>query len=170
MGDFERDLGDLSYFTSIVVYGTIVFPPVLAASLTFATQCGEVRCAFMLDMASPKIAQKLKVVVDDLSKKTIESITDGLTKVYNRSFFEERLRQEIEAARKSKQGSWSHHDRSRPFQAAQRYVRPCVRRRCAQDRGESAAIIDRPDRYSRTLSAGMNLSLPCPAGTPKRAP
>jgi diguanylate cyclase (GGDEF)-like protein len=101
MGDFERDLGDLSYFTSIVVYGTIVFPPVLAASLTLATQCGEVRCAFMLDMSKPKIAQKLKVAVDDLSKKTIESITDGLTKVYNRSFFEERLRQEIEAARKT---------------------------------------------------------------------
>ena len=102
MGDFEQDLGDLSYFTSCVVYGTIVFPPVLSASQTLVTQCGEMRCAFMLDMASPKIAQKLKVIVDDLSKKTIESITDGFTKIYNRSFFEERLRQEIEQARKTK--------------------------------------------------------------------
>jgi diguanylate cyclase (GGDEF)-like protein len=102
MGDLERDLGDLSYFTSFIVYGTIVLPPVLSASLAVVTHCGEMRCAFMLDKVSQKIAQKLNRVVDDLSKKTIESITDGLTNIYNRSFFEERLRQEIEAAQKEK--------------------------------------------------------------------
>lgn len=100
MGDLERDLGDLSYFASVVVFGEIAFPPVLNGHVALTTPAGIVQCAFMLDMASQKIAQKLKVVVDDLSRKTIESITDGLTKVYNRSFFEERLRREIEEARK----------------------------------------------------------------------
>jgi diguanylate cyclase (GGDEF)-like protein len=102
MGDFERDLGDLSYFASVVVFGEIAFPPVLNGRIAVTTPAGIVQCAFMLDMARPKIAQKLNKIVDDLSQKTIESITDGLTKVYNRSFFEQRLRQEIEAARMSK--------------------------------------------------------------------
>jgi len=65
--DLERHLGDLTYFPSFVVFGEIIFPPLLIARVPLATAKGSFNCAFLLDMAKPKLAQKLKKIVEGFS-------------------------------------------------------------------------------------------------------
>jgi hypothetical protein len=56
IADLERHLGNLTYFPSFVVFGEIIFPPLLIARIPLATAKGSFNCAFLLDMAKPKLA------------------------------------------------------------------------------------------------------------------
>ncbi|MDG5814162.1 diguanylate cyclase [Chitinispirillales bacterium ANBcel5] len=101
MVQLEIDFGVLSYSSAIVAFGEVVFPKVASSSLLIEGDPGDIECGFSLDMVDLKIAKKLKMVTEDLEKKSKQVYIDSLTSLNNRRYFEETLKEEVLRSRES---------------------------------------------------------------------
>jgi diguanylate cyclase (GGDEF)-like protein len=96
--ELEKVYGVLNHFAPVSVNGKMLFPRVLTGCMEIGTSSGKIICGLMLDMVKAKITQVLNDVSINLELKTYEAVTDELTKVFNRRYFEESIRNEIEKA------------------------------------------------------------------------
>ena len=58
--ELEQIFGNLTYSSSIVVYGKIEFPDVTAGDLIIESKAGNIQCGFAIDLVKLKIGQKLE--------------------------------------------------------------------------------------------------------------
>lgn len=85
----EKEFGSLTSISPIAVYGDIEFPNIMASSIDINGPCGPIKCVVCLNMIVLRIGKKLLETQQYLEERTKQAYTDGLTRLYNRAFFEE---------------------------------------------------------------------------------
>lgn len=86
--ELEGHFGSLTPVSPILVFGDIYFPDILSGSIEIIGELGKVRSVFCLNMVDSKLNKQLKAMEAALNRKSVEAVTDGLTGLYNRSFFD----------------------------------------------------------------------------------
>jgi diguanylate cyclase (GGDEF)-like protein len=103
--ELERFFENLTYFPPAVSFGEIFFPPLLTGIIDVEVATWKVSCATLINLANPKIVERLKDTLSDLVLTRKIAATDPLTGLYNRSCLETHLAQATGAARKPGTGT-----------------------------------------------------------------